>query len=105
MQIDSLINKTHQIQEQTQLLRDVANKLEVCGVDTREMVTVIMDAKHVVKKVSINPAIMGNKDILEKLIIAAVNNAARQVEKSMQDSMISLSSSIRNAFTEIRPPF
>lgn len=103
--VDSLIKKTHQIEEQTQLLRDIASKLEVCGADHREMVKVIMDAKHVVKKVSINPVVMGNKIVLEKLIIEAVNNAARKVEKCMQDSMISLSASIHNAFSEIRPPF
>ena len=52
------------------------------------MVSVVMTCRHDVKRVSIDDSLLGDdKDMLEDLIAAAVNDAVRQVEKTTQEKM------------------
>ncbi|KKM86737.1 hypothetical protein LCGC14_1275930, partial [marine sediment metagenome] len=52
------------------------------------MVKITMTGKHDVKRVSIEDALFqDDKEMLEDLIAAAVNDAVRQVEKTSQDRM------------------
>ena len=57
------------------------------------MVKVTMTGRHDVKRVSIDPSLMGDdKDMLEDLIAAAVNDAVRRVETLTQEKMGGLTS-------------
>jgi hypothetical protein len=52
------------------------------------MVKVTMTCKHDVKRVSIDPSLLGDdKEMLEDLVAAAVNDAARKVEAAVQEKM------------------
>ena len=52
------------------------------------MVKVIMTCRHDVKRVTIDPSLLGDdKEMLEDLIAAAVNDAARRVEATVQEKM------------------
>lgn len=67
--------------------KELAN-LEVTGKAGGGMVQVVMTGKHDVKRVSIEDALFeDDKDMLEDLIAAAVNDAVRQVEQTSQDRM------------------
>ena len=52
------------------------------------LVKVIMNGRHDVKSVSVDDSLMSeDKELLEDLLAAAVNDAVRRVEKQQQDNM------------------
>ena len=60
--------------------------LEVQGESGAGMVKVVMNCRHEVKRVEIDPALMNeDKEILEDLLAAACNDAARRVEKTQAE--------------------
>ena len=57
------------------------------------MVQVVMNGRHDVKRVSIDPSVLTeDKEFLEDLLAAAVNDAVRKVEASNQEAMSGLAS-------------
>jgi len=57
------------------------------------MVTLVMTCRHDVKNITIDPELMGDaddKELLEDLVAAAMNDAVRKVEKTTQDKMSGL---------------
>ncbi len=62
--------------------------IEVTGEAGGGMVKLLMTCKHVVRRVDIEDSILhDDKDMLEDLIAAAYNDAARKVEATVQDKM------------------
>ena len=62
--------------------------MEVEGAAGAGLVKVIMTGKHDVKRVTIDPALLADdKDMLEDLVAAAVNDAVRKVENLTQEKM------------------
>jgi DNA-binding YbaB/EbfC family protein len=60
------------------------------------MVKVTMTGKHEVKRVQIEPAVIGeDREMLEDLVAAAINDAVRRVESESQQRMSSLMSGLR----------
>ncbi len=89
--IGNLMKQAQQMQENMQKMQEEVAQLEVEGQSGGGMVKIIMTGRHDVKRVSIDDSLMGDdKDMLEDLIAAAVNDAVRQVEKSSQDKMSSV---------------
>ena len=69
------------------------------------MVKVVMTGRHDVKRVEIDPALMkDDKEMLEDLIAAAMNDANRRVEKLNQDKMSNLTAGL-NLPAGINLPF
>ena len=55
------------------------------------MVKVVMTGRHDVKRVQIDPSLLTeDKEILEDLLAAAVNDAVRRVENNQKDKMSAL---------------
>jgi DNA-binding YbaB/EbfC family protein len=66
---------------------ELAN-VEVTGQAGGGMVQITMTGKHDVKRVSIEDSLFqDDKEMLEDLIAAAVNDAVKQVEKTTQERM------------------
>jgi hypothetical protein len=62
--------------------------IEVTGEAGSGMVKILMTCKHQVKRVTIDPSLMGDdKDMLEDLIAAAFNDGARKVEETTEAKM------------------
>ncbi|RKZ85840.1 MAG: YbaB/EbfC family nucleoid-associated protein [Candidatus Parabeggiatoa sp. nov. 1] len=62
--------------------------LEVSGESGGGMVKVIMTGRHDVRRVEIDPSLMSeDKEMLEDLVAAAVNDAVRKVEMEGKDKM------------------
>lgn len=81
--------KMQQMMEQTQ--GELAN-IEVTGESGAGAVTVVMTARHNVKKITIDDDIFKEeKSIVEDLVTAAVNDAASKVEKITQEKMMDAS--------------
>jgi len=67
--------------------------LEVEGQSGAGLVKVVMTCRHDVKRVTIDPSLLSDdKDMLEDLVAAAVNDAVRKVESTTQEKMGSLAS-------------
>jgi DNA-binding YbaB/EbfC family protein len=70
-------------------------KLEIEGQAGAGMVKVVMTGRHDVKRVTIDPALLGeDKDMLEDLVAAAMNDAVRKVEAAAQEKMAGLTSGL-----------
>ena len=70
--------------------------MEVVGESGGGMVKVTMTGKHEVKRVQIEPAVIGDdREMLEDLVAAAINDAVRRVETESQQRMSSLMSGLR----------
>lgn len=84
--LGNMMKQAQQMQANMQKMQEEVAKMEVTGQSGGGMVTVVMTGKHDIKRVNIDDSLMGDdKDMLEDLIAAAVNDAVRQVEKESQE--------------------
>ncbi len=86
-QIAGMMKKAQEMQNNLQKAQEEIAKLEVNGESGAGIVQVIMTGKHDLKKVTIDPAVMDDKEMLEDLIAAAVNDATRKVEEQSNARM------------------
>jgi DNA-binding YbaB/EbfC family protein len=90
------------IMKQAQAMQDNLRKaqeelagIEVTGNSGGGMVTVTMTCRHDVRRVDIDDSLMGDdKEVLEDLIAAAVNDAVRKAEKAAQEKMAGLTAGL-----------
>ena len=68
-------------------MQDSLGSIEVEGQAGAGMVKITMTCKHDVRRVTIDPSVMDDKEMLEDLIAAAVNDAVRRVEATSQEKM------------------
>ena len=87
-QIAGLMKQAQQMQENMKKLQDELATVEVEGQSGAGMVKVTMTCRHDVKRVSIDPSLLADdKEMLEDLVAAAVNDAARKAEAAVQEKM------------------
>jgi nucleoid-associated protein EbfC len=92
-QLAGLMKQAQQMQENLKKAQEEIAAMEIEGQAGAGMVRVVMTGRHDVKRVSIDPSLMGDdKDMLEDLIAAAVNDAVRRVETVTQEKMGGLTS-------------
>lgn len=71
-----------EMQEKMQKVQQQLEELRVCGEAGAGMVKVTMNGRHDVTGVEIDPGLLGeDKEMLEDLLAAAVNDAVRRVEE------------------------
>ena len=76
------------MQENMQKAQEELASMEVTGKSGAGMVEVVMTCRHDVRKVTIDPELMGDdKEVVEDLIAAAFNDAVRKVETTTQEKM------------------
>lgn len=86
--INSLMQQAQAMQEKMKKMQDEAANAEVTGEAGAGLVKVVMNGRHDVKSVSVDDSLMSeDKELLEDLLAAAVNDAVRRVEKQQQDNM------------------
>lgn len=88
MNINQLMKQAQQIQSNMQKAQEEIANMEVTGQSGGGMVQVIMTGRHDLKRVTIDPSLMtDDKEMLEDLVAAAVNDAVRQIEKTSATRM------------------
>lgn len=86
--LGNLMKQAQQMQANMEKAQQELANVEITGQAGGGMVKITMTGKHDVKRVSIEDALFeDDKEMLEDLIAAAVNDAVRQVEKTSQDRM------------------
>ena len=85
--IAGLMKQAQQMQANMQKAQDELAKVEVEGQSGAGAVKVVMTCKHDVRRVTIDQSVMDDKEMLEDLIAAALNDATRRVEATTQERM------------------
>ena len=84
----NLMKQAQEMQEKMQRVQEEVAKAEVQGEAGAGMVKVTMNGRHDVSNVSIDPSVMEeDKELLEDLLAAAVNDAVRKLEQTNQEKM------------------
>src|SRR5688572_18765729 len=86
--LGGLMKQAQQMQENMKKVQDQLATLEVEGQAGAGMVKVVMTCRHDVKRVTVDPSLLQDeKEMLEDLVAAAVNDAVRRVEATVQEKM------------------
>lgn len=89
--LNDLMKQAQDMQENLQRMQEEAAKSEVTGESGAGLVQVVMNGRHDVRKVTIAPELLSEeKELLEDLLAAAVNDAVRKVESHTKEKMASL---------------
>ena len=88
-----VMKNAQQMQEEMQKAQEEAAKSEVTGESGAGLIKVIMNGRHDVRKVDIDDSLLAeDKEVLEDLLAAAINDAVRRVEADQKDRMSGLMS-------------
>lgn len=86
--LGNLMKQAQAMQENMKKAQEELASIEVTGNAGGGMVTVQMTCRHDVRKVTIDPDLMNDdKEMLEDLVAAAVNDAVRKVEEETKSKM------------------
>jgi DNA-binding YbaB/EbfC family protein len=91
----NIMKQAQKMQEQLQKAQEEIANAEVTGEAGAGMVKLVMNGRHDVKSVSIDESLIADEDdreMIEDLIAAAVNDAVRRIEANSQDKMSGLTS-------------
>ena len=87
-QLGALMKQAQQMQENMKRVQEELASIEVEGQSGAGLVKVTMSCKHVVKRIAIDPSVLGeDKDMLEDLVMAAVNDAVTKADATAQAKM------------------
>lgn len=88
-----LMKQAQKVQEDMKKAQEELEKAEVTGEAGAGMVKVVMNGRHDVSKVSIDSSLMSeDREMLEDLLAAAVNDAVRRIEEFQREKMSGLTS-------------
>lgn len=91
--IGGLMKQAQKMQEDMQKAQAELAEMEVEGQAGGGMVKVTMNGRHELRRVNIDDSLMqDDKDMLEDLIAAAVNDAVRRIEQTTTEKMSGLTS-------------
>lgn len=93
--ISDLMKQAQTMQAELQKAQEEMAKAEVVGEAGAGLVSVVMTGRHDVRRVSIDDAVMAeDKEVLEDLLAAAVNDAVRKIEARNRDAMSGVASGL-----------
>jgi len=86
--LGNLMKQAQQMQENMKRVQEELGAIEVEGQAGAGLVKVLMTCKFAVKRVTIDPSLVGeDKDMLEDLVMAAMNDAVAKAEATTQAKM------------------
>ncbi|MEY4768607.1 MAG: hypothetical protein RL637_1246 [Pseudomonadota bacterium] len=93
--LGNLMQQAQKIQEDVKKAQEEIANLEVTGESGGGLVTIVMTGKREVRKVSIDDSLVGDdRDMLEDLVAAAINDAVRRVNKLKKEKMSQVTAGI-----------
>jgi len=94
-QLGNMMKQAQAMQENMKTAQSELANMEVTGQSGAGMVEVVMTCRHDVRKVTIDPALMqDDKEVLEDLVAAAMNDAVRKAEKASEEKMSGLTAGL-----------
>jgi len=93
--LGNLMKQAQAMQENLRKAQEELASIEVTGNVGGGMVSVVMTCRYDVRRVKIDPSLLkDDKEVLEDLVAAAVNDAVRKVEKTTQEKMSGLTAGL-----------
>jgi hypothetical protein len=93
--LSQLMKQAQEMQANMQKAQDELAKLEIEGEAGGGMVKIRMTCKHEVRRVALEDALLkDDKEMLEDLIAAAINDVNRKIEQTVQERMASLTTGL-----------
>jgi len=87
-QLAGLMKQAQQMQENMKKAQEQLGQIEVEGQSGAGLVKVTMTCRNDVKRIVIDPSLLADdKDMLEDLIVAAMNDALRKAEQTASEKM------------------
>ncbi len=94
--LGNLMKQAQQMQEKMQKVQEEIANMEVTGESGAGLVKVTINGAHNCRRVEIDPSLMADdKDMLEDLIAAAFNDAARRIEEAQKEKMANISNGMQ----------
>jgi DNA-binding YbaB/EbfC family protein len=91
--IGNLMKQAQKMQEDMQRAQEEIANMEIEGQSGGGLVKVVMNGQHELRKVSIDDSLVGDdKDMLEDLVAAAVNDAAHKLAEASKSKLSGLTS-------------
>ena len=91
--MDGLMKQAQEMQANMEKAKKELAATKIIGKSGGEMVKITVNGNHEVSRVEINPDLMNeDREMVEDLVAAAINDANRRVEKMTQDRMSSVTS-------------
>ena len=85
--IAQLMQQAQKMQENLQRAQEELAKLEMTGSAGAGMVEVTMTGKMECRKVKIDPSVLGDAEMTEDLVVAAINDAVNKINAESQSKM------------------
>jgi DNA-binding YbaB/EbfC family protein len=94
--LGNLMKQAQKLQQDMQRAQEEIANMEVTGEAGGGMVSVIMTGRHELRRVSIDPELFkDDKEMVEDLVAAAVNDAVRKLERESQEKMSSMTAGMQ----------
>jgi DNA-binding YbaB/EbfC family protein len=94
-QLAGLMKQAQQMQENMRKTQEQLAAIEVEGQSGAGLVKVTINCRNDVRRISIDPSLLGeDRDMLEDLVVAAVNDALRKAEQTSQEKMSGVTSAM-----------
>lgn len=89
-----LMQQAQKMQEEIQRAQEELANLTVTGEAGGGLVKVTMTGKHAVRRVEIDPSLLDDREMLEDIVTAAINDAVNRVASTMQERMSDMTAGI-----------
>lgn len=89
-----LMQQAQKMQAEMQKAQEELARLTVVGEAAGGLVKVTMTGKHGVRRVEIDPSLLEDREMLEDVVAAAINDAVNRVASTMQERMSEVTAGI-----------
>ena len=89
-----LMQQAQKMQQEMQKAQEELARLEVTGEAAGGLVKVTMTGKHAVRRLQIDPSLLDDREMLEDIVTAAVNDAVNRIASTTQDRMSDMTAGI-----------
>jgi DNA-binding YbaB/EbfC family protein len=94
-QLAGLMKQAQQMQDNMKKMQEQLSQVEVEGQSGAGLVKVTITCRNDVKRIAIDPGLLADdKDMLEDLIVAAMNDALRKAEQTASEKMGSVTAGL-----------
>ena len=92
--LSGLMQQAQKMQQEMQKAQEELASLEVTGEAGGGLAKVTMTGKHAVRRVEIDPSLLDDKEMLEDIVTAAINDAVNRIASTTQDRMSDMTAGI-----------
>ncbi len=93
--IAGLMQQAQKMQQEMQKAQEELARMEITGQSGGGMVEVVMNGRHAVRRVIIDPSLGDDLEMLEDLLTAAINDAVNKVAETAQEQMAGMAQGLQ----------